>query len=876
MLKYFKLTFILLVCFMPQAVMGLETVNVAVLPFAINTMEGKKYLEEKLPGVLANFLRQEGANIIKIDIAPGTRWTEAAKKAGGIRELVRQNGADYGIWGSLTRIGNEISIDAKMISVYESSPPAVFFVEGKGIENLSGMVKELVRKISLKLFKKERVARIIISGNKRIEEDAIKKAIKTKPGDVFLAKSLSEDLKNVYKMGYFDDITILSEDTPKGKIIRFKVKEKPIIRSIHITGNRIYEDKEVLDILNIRRGSILNNFKIRSNVRRIESLYKEKNYHNVKVNYKISSLDDNQADLEFIIDEGEKVRIKSIKFIGNNSYKDDELKDLMKTSEKGFWSWITSSGDLNRDDLNQDIARLTAFYHNNGFIDAKVSDPKIEYDKNWIHITIKIDEGPRYKVGKVAITGDLVLSESLLKKSLKITKETYYNRGTVRNDVLTLTDIYSDEGYAYANIIPRIKRRKKDLIVDLTYDIKKGKQVYFEKIIITGNTKTRDKVIRRQLAIYEQGLYSGKKLKRGIRNLHRLDFFEDVKVNTKKGSGDDKMIVNIEVREKPTGTFSFGGGYSSTENLFAMASVSQRNLFGLGQILQLRAELGSETTRFTLSFTEPWLFDIPLSAGFDIYNWRREYDTYDKDSVGGALRFGYPVWDYTRIYLTYRYDISDIRNITDDASKEVKELEGENVTSSVTATLKYDSRDRTFNPTQGGEHSISVEYAGLGGDIGFFKVVGEAGQYFPLFWGTVGYLRVKGGYVTENSGMILPDYEKFYLGGINSVRGFKWRDISLQDEDGADVGGYKFFQFNAEYHVPLLKQAGLIGIIFYDTGNVFDQDENIQFDELRQSAGGGFRWYSPMGPMRIEYGWILDRKEGEGSGRWEFAMGNVF
>ena len=277
-----------------------------------------------------------------------------------------------------------------------------------------------------------------------------------------------------------------------------------------------------------------------------------------------------------------------------------------------------------------------------------------------------------------------------------------------------------------------------------------------------------------------------------------------------------------------------------------------------------------------MSFTEPWLFDIPLSAGFDIYNWDRDYDTYTRKSTGGAVRFGYPVYDYTRAYLSYRYDISDITDITDDASRDVKELEGENTTSAILATLRYDSRDRAFNPSRGGFHEVSIEYAGLGGDIGFTKVVGELGQYVPLFWETVGHLRGRAGYVTEASGMLLPDYEKFYLGGIDTVRGFEWQDISLYDEDGAQIGGEKFVQFNAEYIFPLIKKAGMVGVVFYDTGNVYASSDNIDFGDLRQSAGGGIRWYSPMGPIRIEYGYKLDRRDGEDPGKWEFAMGSAF
>ena len=866
----------MMLCFFPGISSALETVRVAVLPFEINALEGREYLQKNLPEVIKSYLKQEGAEIVDVGEKSGADWNKIKSSVSDIRRFGREKNADQVIWGSLTRIGQNISIDAKMVSPVEEALPIPFFTEGQGLENLSVMVKKLVGDISLRLFTRETVARVEVTGNERIEEDAIKKNLRTREGEALLPKTLSDDLKRVYGMGYFDDIKIKSEDTPDGKVIIFEVKEKPTIKRVKFTGNRIFDDKELSEALSIKRGSILNVYMVNSNIKRIESLYKEKNYHNVKVAYNVLPLEKNQADLEFVIDEGEKVRIKEIKFVGNQAYTDDELKKIMKTSEKGFWSWITSSGELNNENLNQDAALLTAFYTNNGYIEAKIGSPEVIYEGSWIYITIKIDEGARYKVGQVAIKGDLILPEEELLRSLNIGKEEYYNREVVRGDVLRLTDIYSDEGYAYADIAPMIEKNDQEFQVNIAYEVKQGEQVRFEKIIISGNTKTRDKVIRRQLTVIENGLYSGRKLKQSVANLNRLDYFEDIKVDTVKGSGDDKMILKLDVTEKPTGSFSFGGGYSSTENLFVMASIAQRNLFGRGQTLALRGELGSETTRFTLSFTEPWLFDIPLSAGFDIYNWEREYDTYTKNSIGAAVRFGYPVFDYTRFNISYVFDISDITDITLDASQDVKDLAGENTTSAIVTGFRYDSRDRVFNPTRGGFHEISLEYAGLGGDIGFTKVVGQASQYFPLFWETVGFLRGRAGWVSQASGKILPDYEKFYLGGIDTVRGYEFQEISLYDENGAAIGGDKFVQANVEYIFPLLKKAGMSGVVFFDAGNVYSSDGTIDFGDLRESYGAGIRWYSPMGPIRIEYGFKINPQDGEAPGKWEFAMGSAF
>ena len=900
MLKRLCIIIIGVLCGFPVMGFGAERVQVMVLPFQIHAQQNLEYLKDQVPQLIQRHMERDGATIIKPDIATAAPGKELTIET--IRLLGSQKSADVVIWGSLTWLGQNFSLDARMIDVSTDKSPASFFSEGEGVENLPAAVKSISDAISSRLFKREKIAEVRVVGNRRIEQDAIKRIVKTQPGDTLLAKNLSEDLKAIYSMGYFDDVRVESEESSTGKIILFVVKEKPTIRHIIIKnsqgyqpisnkkepqetkndikpGSLVFDDEKILKSLDIKTGSIVNIFKIQSNIKRIEDMYKEKNYHNVKVSYNIKEQDNNQADLEFVIDEGKKILIKEIHFAGNQAYPDKKLKKIMKTSEKGFWSWLTSSGDLKTEDLNQDAELLTSFYHNSGYVQAKVGEPIIEFRDNWIFITIKIDEGQRFKVGKVQIMGDILTSEADMMKQIKISKEEYFSRQILRDDIIVIGDLYSDEGYAYTDVVPQIDQDSEKLIVNVTYTISKGNLVYFEGIRITGNTKTRDKVIRRELDFYEQELFSGKKLKRAIRNLNRLDYFEDVKVNTTKGSEPDKMLLDIDVKEKPTGTFSFGGGYSSVENMFVVGSIAQRNLFGRGQLLRLKAEIGGRTTRYDLSFTEPWLFDIPLSAGVDLYNQYRDYDAYNLASIGGALRFGYPVFDYTRAYLTYGYDISDMTNLSDTASSYFKQMAGQHTTSSITPLIRYDSRDKAFNPTEGSNNSVSVEYAGdvLGGDVGFTKYIGEAGRYFPLFWSTVGFLHSKAGYVEQHAGALLPPYDRFYLGGMNSIRGFSWDQLSPRDANGDAYGGNKFVQLNVEYIFPLLKDVGLMGVVFYDTGNLYDDNQDIDLGSLRQTSGFGVRWYSPMGPIRLENGFILDPKPGESqTGRWEFTMGQAF
>ena len=878
MIKRAWLILFLLAVPMNDVAVAQQTARVIILPFKIHAQEDLSYLQQEIPQVIKTQLEQEGARVLILDQESLESRRIQTDRLEDVRELGLQTGGDYIVWGSLTWIGQNFSLDAKLLSSSEAEKLQVYSVQGEGVENLPGTLADLVKELSLRLFKREKVVDVVIKGNNRIEEDAIRRVLKIKTGDVLNSQAVSDEIKSVYKMGYFDDIRVEAQTVPQGKTVIIVVTEKPTVRGIAIDGNTwVYDDDEIKEEITLRKGSILNINTIQNDMRRIEELYKEKNFHNVKVSFKVYPKKDNQADIEYVIDEGDKIQIKKIEFVGNNAYSSRKLKGLMSTAEKGLLSFITSSGDLNQEQLSQDAARLTAFYHNNGYVQARVGEPEVTFEEDGIVVTVRLKEGPRFKVGAVTMAGDLIIPEEQLLERVKISEEEYYNRETLRLDVIELGDIYSDEGYAYADISPSIDEDPDQLVANITFDINKGQQVYFEEIVISGNTKTRDKVIRRQLQVYEQELYSGRRLKRSVRNLYRLDFFEDIKVNTVKGSGDDKMRLRLDVVEKRTGAFSFGAGYGNVENLFLTASISEKNLFGRGQILALKGQLGTKTQRYTLSFTEPWFLDIPLSAGADIYNWSYDFATYDKDSIGGKLRLGYPLIDYTRGTIIYNYDIADIHNVEDDASNTIKRDQGENIKSSITTIIRRDSRDQLFHPTTGSMNSISYEFAGLGGNVGFNKIIGETGWYFPLLWQTVGVLHGKAGYAKELEGKTLPDYEKFYMVGIDALRGFERDDLSPRDEDGNEIGGNKFVQFNAEIRFPLVPQAGAFGVVFFDTGDIYSNEEDIDLANLRESAGIGIRWLSPMGPVRLEYGWILDPKETDSaSGNWEFSMASAF
>ena len=851
-----------------------------VLPFKINASENLAYLSSQIADVLGTHLEQEGAQRIALKHDDVTYNAVPLLDLDTAQQAAQAYDATHVLWGSFTVIGESFSLDARLLKRYHNAAPLAFHVEGRSLENLLSVLKTLSDQISLKLFERQIISKVKVQGNQRIESDAILHVIKSQPGSIYQSALLTKDLRAIFQMGYFDDLRVEAEDSPNGKIITFHVKEKPVIRRIRIKGNVRFKDDEIKENMTFGTGAVLNIFKIRSNIDQIETMYKEKNYHKIHVDYKILPLENNQADIEFTIDEGPKLYVTSIIFEGNKAFDSDELKDEIKTSEKGFFYFLSSSGDLDRTTLDQDIARLNAFYHNQGFIHARIGDPDVEILTEEIHIIIKISEGSRFKVGKVDIEGDLIQPKQELLDQLSIPKEEYYNREKVRNDLITLQDIYGDKGYAYADVRHRVDEDSERKIVNITFTAQKKQEVYFENIIISGNTRTRDKVIRRELTVHEQELFSGKGIKRSMRNLVRLDYFGDIKVNQLRGSDDKKMSLKLDVVEKTTGTLSFGAGYSN--ELYFMASVAERNFLGRGETLQLSGQIGGTSNQYVLSFTEPWLFDTPLSATIEAYNQKKEYkDEYEVSRYGGGLRFSYPVFKDTRLYWGYTYELNDI-NITDpnNVSDTIIDLEGINRTSSARIALGYDSRDRIWNPTEGSKSSISFEYAGLGGDIGFNKYEIDSGWYFTIYKGLVGFIHGRGGYVhTNDNDKKLPDYETYYLGGINTLRGFDWRDIHLteikSDGDEVKVGGKKMVQFNAELIFPLYEKLSLMGLVFYDTGNVYEQ--HIDLGDMRKTAGYGIRWYTPLNfPIRLEYGYILDPREGEGTGRWEFSMGTAF
>jgi outer membrane protein insertion porin family len=865
-----------------------EEGKVAVFPFKVHALKPLGHLERGMQKILTHRIENKGYGVVAPEVV--NKHPMAFRPQLQTRDLLQAGGdldANWVIEGSLTQIGQKISLDLKVVDVSMKKPPFFIFMVADDIDALSETAERVAVSVHHQIAGVAQVDSVRVRGNQRVEKEAILAVVRTKKGDRLDSEQLNLDLRDIYKMGFFEDVQTEIEDGPRGKIVIFHVVEKPSIGRIVFNGNDEIDEEDLKKELGIKLYSILDRNEIKQGAERIKEYYRQEGYYRAQVKERVEPLPNNQVLVEYRIVENEKVYVSQINFEGNKQFSDKKLRKLMETREKSFYSswlsWIMDPGYLNTKRLQFDLHKITSFYHNHGFLKAKVGEPKIDFvPGEGLTISIEVDEGQQYGVEKVDIEGELIRPAAELMEFVRIGEEEFFNREVVRKDVLALKEIYADEGYAYAEVRPITDEKEETTLVAITYKVSQGPKVRFERINISGNTRTRDKVIRRELKMVEGEYFSGRAMKKSSQALNRLGFFEDVEVQTKKGSSEDQMVLDINIKERPTGAFSFGAGYSSVDSVVGSAQIAQDNLMGYGYKLVLAARLGGRSTMFDLLFSDPWVLERPISAAFRGFKWEREYDEYTKDSFGGSLDVSWPIEridEYTRGLAGYRYEDADVQEVDSDASLIILDQEGRHVTSAITVGLMRNSTDRAWNATRGSINSFTVEYAGgfLGGDNYFTKYLAKSAWFFPFKWETVLMLQGRAGYIDERSGGDLPVYEKFFLGGINTIRGFDFTDVSPIDPlTGDKVGGEKMVNFNAEYRFPLIKEQGVMGVVFVDGGNVYTDEPGTEERGFATSAGMGVRWYSPIGPLRLEWGYNLSPERGEDSNQFEFSIGAIY
>lgn len=706
----------------------------------------------------------------------------------------------------------------------------------------------------------EQVRQIRVNGAERIEESTIASYMDLKVGDEITASSTDRALKSLFSTGMFADVSLTESDG----VISVNVVENPVINEIVFEGNDKIEDQELLGEIQMRERQVFSKTKVQSDVNRLYQIYRRQGRFSVLIEPKIIKLDQNRVNLVFEIQEGDVTKVKSIRFVGNKKYDDDKLRSTISTKETAWYKVLSSDDRYDPDRLSFDQELLRNFYLSQGYADFQVTSSVAELsdDKSSFFITFTVEEGERYKVSETQIISNLKNFDTTSLEEYKDLKEgDYYNADKVSSTITKMTDALGDMQYAFVSITPDIQKDRENQSLRIVYTINETPRVFVERINVNGNVRTLDKVVRREMEIVEGDPFNKSKMAESEKNIRNLDFFDDVKIDVKQGSAPDKTVVDVDVQEKSTGELSFGAGFSSTDGPLADLKLRERNLLGKGQDLSVSTTIAGSKTEFDVSFTEPYFLNRDISAGVDAYHITRDLQTessYDQRNSGGGFRFGFPLSKNWRDTVRYRFDMNDINNVQDSASRFIKDQAGQYNTSAVSNRLAYDGRDSAIFPTSGTMYWLDTEISGLGGDSKYVSAKTGASYYYPLTDNIVTNLLGEVGAIEGYSDSDVRINERYFLGGSN-LRGFSKAGIGARDATTDDaLGGNYFYRASAEVAFPLglPKEMGIKGHAFTDVGSLWGIDASgadlLDENTLRASAGVGISWRSPFGPIRLD------------------------
>ncbi len=749
------------------------------------------------------------------------------------------------------------------------------------------------------------VREIQVKGQKRLEKDAVLNRISHPTGRPLDRDKVREDILSLYDAGFFETVDVTFE---KG-VLTYNVVEKPVLADITFTGNKELKEDELRQASGFKTFEIFNRAKLKDALDKMLKLYEDKGYYLAKIEPTITKIDDgDRVNLSFAVDEGEKVKVKKIHFIGNQKLSDAYLKGRMMTKEEGFFTALSNSGQFKQDAFERDTQILRFIYYNQGYVKAKVDRPQVSLtpDRLGIYITIRVEEGEQYKVGSVEFAGDLLFSTEKLLETAEIDNNEIFAYDVLQKDLGSLQALYGDLGYAYANVIPRTRFNDQDRIVDLVFEFDKGNKVRFGRFTTVGNTKTRDKVIRRELKIKEGELYNETRRRQSLENIQRLGFFEEVNFKTSTPVGQpDVMDVEISVKERNTGQIQIGAGYSTSSGFALQGSVQQTNFRGLGQNLGVSLQLSDEYSQYDLSFTEPYYNDTDWAVGGRVF----QTDTsgrldYDENKTGASVFANHPVGEYLRAGMSYTFSKAKLKEVHDSdgdllTDPDLFPLNTANGEAGLVGVfLEYDTRNDRWRPSKGIYSRVSYSHSGLlGGNLDYYRAGADYRFFKSLFWDVVwrnslSYARIG----PTESGEQPPFNELYVLGGPYSLRGYRYATVGrrkqskllenrYQTEQGLSpedarikafrvYGGEQQVLYQTELMFPLIREADMYGVAFYDVGMA--EDELIA-DKLYSDWGFGIRWFSPLGPLRFEWGFPIkrDRVYHEPS-VFEFSIGTPF
>ncbi len=755
------------------------------------------------------------------------------------------------------------------------------------------------------------VTEIVVEGNTRIEAETIETYLTIQRELPFTDSDLDDSLKEMFATGLFTDVGI----ERRGETLVVTVSENALIRQISFEGNSRIADEALQEVIQSEEREVLTQTRVQGDLQLILESYRRIGRYRASVEPKYIELENNRVDLVFEINEGTKTKIERITFIGNRNFSDRELRGIVQTREAGFFSFLRTSDVYDPDRFDADQELLRRFYFQQGYADFRIVSAIADLDReqNLFYLTITIDEGVKYKYADINIDTTLIsVDPEELKKVVVTETGDTYDSGEIETSVENITVEVSKLGFAFAEVRPRFDRNFEERTIDVTYVVEEGPRVYIDRINITGNNRTREYVIRRELDLAEGDAFNRILLDASKRRLDNLDYFRSVNLTTERGSAPDRIIINIEVTEQPTGEVSFGVGYSTSDGFVGDVSISEKNFLGRGQYVKIAGSYGESSRTYELVVREPYFAGLRVSSSFNVV--RRtltENDTrsYDETSSGGGVSFGFPLNENVSLNTFYRLtnsvrtsdssSVSDVikASTTDDENDEINRR----LTSLIGFSLVYNTIDNFRLPRRGLYGRFKEDVTGLGGDSQYFRTEIEGRAYTPIItdWDVIGMIGTKGGHV-QSWGKTLSVFDQYFIGG-ETIRGFRSQGIGPRDgnKDLDDaVGGRTFFSTTAEltFPTPLLPdELGLRGALFLDAGSAWGFDTEIaevienettrksfldnlvsnEF-EFRVSAGFGFAWDSPFGPIRADFAWPLQKNERDKTEIFRLGGGGQF
>ena len=737
-----------------------------------------------------------------------------------------------------------------------------------------------------------KVTAIDIRGNKRIELPAIVGRLTLKPGDPYTPENVRGQIKILYETGFFEEVQVETESGTGGMALAFLVREKPFITEIVFDGNTALSDDKLKEKITIKSQAFLDQPQAKESAEKIRLAYQGDGYFNCGVIPVVQTLDKDRKRLTFFIKEGEKARVRTVTFDGLHAATKDEMFKVMSTREWIPWyglitqlklpSLVSDAGVLKREEMNNDIERIKEVLLNKGYLNVRVGLPTAELDdeKKWFVVTYPVMEGEPFTIGEIGFRGNTVFEDPELRQGLKMKEGEIFQRQKLRDEITRVNDLYGGRGYSFADVSPNVIPNTEERTASVVLTIKEGEMMRVRQINISGNEKTKDNVVRREIRVDEQDVINTPALKRSFQRLNNLNFFETVEILPAQ-VGVDKVDLNVRVKEKPTGQFSVGGGFSTLDQLVAIADVTEGNLGGNGWMGRVRGQLGQQRTIGLITFRNPYVNDSLTSMQLDVYRTATNYISWFETKTGASVTLGRYLSEYTSGSVSLFAEELNFKNprpgICPDRFPLVCSQLGNQSTTGFRTSFSRDTRDVFMDPRSGWRTTVGFDFGTpyLGGSNNFYKYYIDVIKYTPLPFDTRFSFRARYGAAVGIENSPIPLTERFYVGGINTMRGFVFGRAGPVTDSNSLLGASKQLIFNNDFIFTISADAKLNGVIFFDYGKGFDDDEPLS-SKLRKTAGLEGRWISPFGPLRAAYGINLDPNPAERKGVFEFTIGSLF